>query len=140
MEELKGGREGKIFRSDDRVYRPRGKWSEAVQNLLSYIAENGCHFAPKPLGFDDTGNEIVSFVEGEVFNYPLTGEIAKTEVLVTAAKLLRSYHDVSASFVSEYSAASLQWMLPSRDPVEVICHGDFAPYNVSLIGSKAVGI
>ncbi|PSW08908.1 phosphotransferase, partial [Photobacterium sanctipauli] len=28
MEELQGGREGQIFRSENRVYRPRGKWSE----------------------------------------------------------------------------------------------------------------
>ena len=32
------------------------------------------------------------------------------------------------------------WLLPARTPVEVVCHGDFAPYNVVLDGPRAVGI
>ena len=31
-------------------------------------------------------------------------------------------------------------MLPSREPMEVICHGDYAPYNVVLQGDQTVGI
>lgn len=30
--------------------------------------------------------------------------------------------------------------MPCRSPQEVICHGDFAPYNVVLNGDSAVGI
>ncbi|KHD26845.1 phosphotransferase [Vibrio caribbeanicus] len=140
MEELKGGREGQIFRSDNKIYRPRGVWSETVHRLLSHIAENGFNAAPKPHGFDCNGNEIVSYVVGDVFNYPLKGHIATTEALVSAAKLLRSYHDASRSFLSTYSNESLVWKLPSREPREVICHGDYAPYNVTLVGSETVGV
>lgn len=140
MEALQGGREGLIFRSEDKVYRPRDKWSETVQSLLSYIAENGFDAAPKPYGFDSKNNEILSYVEGDVFNYPLTGRIATIEALTSAAKLLRLYHDASSSFLSKHSTESLEWMLPCREPMEVICHGDYAPYNVSLVGSQTVGI
>lgn len=31
-------------------------------------------------------------------------------------------------------------MLSAVNPIEVMCHGDFAPYNVVLNGSDAVGI
>jgi Ser/Thr protein kinase RdoA (MazF antagonist) len=31
-------------------------------------------------------------------------------------------------------------MLPSREPQEVICHGDFTPYNVALEGNEVVGV
>lgn len=140
MEELQGGREGQIFRSENKIYRPRGKWSASVHCLLSHIAESGFNAAPKPYGFDDKGNEILSYVEGDVFNYPLKGNIATNEALTSAAKLLRLYHDASSSFLSKHSNESLKWMLPSREPIEVICHGDYAPYNVSLIGSETVGI
>ncbi|MEL6117932.1 aminoglycoside phosphotransferase family protein [Photobacterium sp. SP02] len=140
MEELQGGREGQIFRSDNKIYRPRGKWSETVHSLLSHIAENGFNAAPKPYGFDEKNNEILSYVEGDVFNYPLKGNIATTEALTSAAKLLRLYHDASSSFLSKHSNKPMEWMLPGREPAEVICHGDYAPYNVSLIGSETVGI
>ena len=140
MEELQGGREGQVFRSENKIYRPRGKWSETIHSLLSHIAENGFNAAPKPYGFDGDDNEILSYVEGEVFNYPLKGNIATTEALTSAAKLLRLYHDASSSFLSHHSTESLEWMLPSREPMEVICHGDYAPYNVALIGSETVGI
>jgi hypothetical protein len=36
--------------------------------------------------------------------------------------------------------SSHTWLLPTQTPVEVICHGDFAPYNVVLNGRQAVGI
>ena len=31
-------------------------------------------------------------------------------------------------------------MLPTREPAEVVCHGDYAPYNVVLQGNQAVAI
>ncbi len=32
------------------------------------------------------------------------------------------------------------WQLPAREPVEVICHNDYAPHNCVLDGDVAVGI
>ncbi|WP_232306698.1 phosphotransferase [Thermobifida cellulosilytica] len=32
------------------------------------------------------------------------------------------------------------WQFPERAPVEVVCHGDFAPYNCVLRGSEVVGV
>lgn len=37
MEELQGGREGLIFRSEDKVYRPSGFWSVSIHKLLSHL-------------------------------------------------------------------------------------------------------
>jgi thiamine kinase-like enzyme len=31
-------------------------------------------------------------------------------------------------------------MLPAAYPVEVMCHGDFAPYNVTIVNDEAAGI
>lgn len=140
MEILQGGRDNSIFRSENKVYRPRGKWSETVHRLLLHIAAEGFTSAPRPYGFDDNNNEILSYVCGDVVNYPLKGNIATTEALITAAKLLRRYHDASSSFLSKHTFEKLEWMLPRKEPAEVICHGDYAPYNVSLVGSQVVGI
>jgi hypothetical protein len=59
------------------------------------------------------------------------------EALVSAARLLRRYHDATAGFAGRCPSG---WMLPSRSPAEVICHGDFAPYNCVLDGERAVGM
>ena len=32
------------------------------------------------------------------------------------------------------------WQAPVREPVEVICHGDFAPYNCVFDGGRLVGV
>lgn len=32
------------------------------------------------------------------------------------------------------------WRAPVRAPVEVICHGDFAPYNCVFVDDKLVGV
>ena len=31
-------------------------------------------------------------------------------------------------------------MLPARQPVEVVCHGDFAPHNLVLDGNRVIGV
>ena len=32
------------------------------------------------------------------------------------------------------------WQVPTREPVEVICHGDYAPHNCVLEGTRTYGI
>lgn len=140
MQTLEGGRIGQVFREKDKVYRPKGFWSDAVHQLLLHLHEVGFTGAPYPIGFDDQGNEIVSYVKGDVYNYPLVGNIATEQALTSAATLLRCFHDATLSFVNSSQTADLQWMLPSRNVNEVICHGDFAPYNVALIDKQTVAI
>ncbi|MCA9978479.1 MAG: aminoglycoside phosphotransferase family protein [Anaerolineales bacterium] len=138
MEYLTGGRENQIVRSGKLLYRPAGFWSPSVHLLLKHVRRHGFCGVPEPLGFADDGREILTFIDGEVSNYPLSPAAASQEALESAAQLLHAYHEASASFLPD--AASLQWMLPPQEPAEVICHGDFAPYNVVLAGDTAVAI
>lgn len=136
MDYLEGGRENKIARSGNTVHRPSGFWTPSVHALLAHIRQAGFLNAPEPLGFDANGNGIVSFMAGEVSNYPLSENAASEEALVSAAQLLRAYHDATADFATQDHT----WLLPPRQPAEVVCHGDFAPYNVVLRGKTAVSI
>ncbi|WP_019617059.1 aminoglycoside phosphotransferase family protein [Psychromonas ossibalaenae] len=140
MEELQGGREGQIYRSYDKVYRPSGFWSQSIHKLFAHLKSEQFEFAPESLGFDSSGYEILSYVSGEVYNYPLVGAVSTSEALCSAATLLRQYHDATVSFVQSEQCNDLRWLLPAREPQEVICHGDYAPYNVTLNGNKVVGI
>ena len=139
MEYLRGGRVNQIVRSGEVVHRPAGFWSPSVHLLLNHVRNAGFCAVPEPFGFDADGNEVLSFVAGEVSNYPYSEAAISEEALVTAAQLLRDYHVASASFL-DIAPADLVWMLPSQEPAEVICHGDFAPYNVVLDGCRAVAI
>lgn len=129
-----------VHRLEDKVYRPSGYWSYSVHQLLMHLKKEKFDSAPRALGFDTEGNEILSYVTGDVYNYPLVGAIASTEALCSAAELLRDYHDATASFVQSDQFGTLRWLLPNREPREVVCHGDYAPYNVALNGSKVVGV
>ena len=135
---LEGGRTNKIIRTEDCVHRPTGPWTNQVHKFLNHLRKNGFYSAPEPVGFDDKGLEIVSFIKGEVSNYPLSPNASSSKALLSAARLLRKFHDASQSFLADNT--SEQWQLPARDPQEVICHGDFAPYNVVLEGEQAIGI
>jgi Ser/Thr protein kinase RdoA (MazF antagonist) len=103
------------------------------------VRKAGFTGAPEPLGIDELGRERVSYIPGQVSNYPLSAAAASHEALISAAALLRRYHDATASFL-EQPRAHDGWRLPPRAPSEVVCHGDFAPYNVVLAGTQAVGI
>lgn len=140
MEYLQGGRKDQILRVGHCVHRPVGAWTPSVHKFLHHLRKNGFFRVPEPLGFDGAGREIVSFLEGDVSNYPLSANASSTQALLSAASLLRQYHDASQSFLANGLSDHAHWQLSCRNPREVMCHGDFAPYNVVLNGEQAVGI
>ncbi len=138
MEVLQGGRDG-IYKKGDHVIRPVFDCTGSVHGLLNYLRSHGFSYCPQPIDYNDK-QERLSFVEGLTYNYPLIGAIASEKALISAAKMLAHFHDVSAQYVKETELTSHRWMQPSRQPVEVLCHGDFTPYNVALNGEEVVGV
>lgn len=136
---LSGGREGKIVKETDKVVRPGNAWTPYVHDFLTYMHENGFSNIPKPYGITAEGKEMVSFVEGEVYNDSLPDMILSDEVLIDVAKLLRCYHDVGEKYMQKLTGKEV-WMLPKKEPQEVMCHGDFAPYNLTFVDGAVHGI
>lgn len=98
-----------------------------MQRLLAHLAEVGFAGAPKPYGLSADGrDELVEFLPGVVGHDFGAPEVRSDASLVAAARLLRGLHDATAGFVRE---AGDVWQLPTREPAEVICHGDAATYN-----------
>lgn len=126
----------RITRAEDRVHRPAGPWTPTVHRLLAHLHERGFVEAPEPIALGEA-LETVSFLPGQAGEYPWTADVASEAALVTAARLLRNYHDEAATFPR--SDADL-WSQADRAPVQTICHGDFAPYNCVFDGRNAVGI
>ncbi|PDT02815.1 transposase [Rhizobium chutanense] len=139
MELLEGGRTGRIWRDGDTVVRPSGEWTPTAHRFLRHLRSKGFLAAPEPFQITSEGEEIVSYVAGRVcedLGDPLAGS---ERMLVSAAGLLRAFHTASQGFLESDSEAQT-WMLPPQEPREIVCHGDYAPYNVATAGPEAVGI
>lgn len=48
----------------DMVRRTSYAWSPAVLDLLQHVEREGFDGAPRALGFDDQGREVLNFIEG----------------------------------------------------------------------------
>jgi len=131
-EVLKGGNVNHVVRVSNTVRRPTGYWSHRVHELLTHLEKQGFEGAPRFLGIDDSGREILSFIQGEVpgDDYPeLQPYMWSDKALIGAARLLRRYHDSTQGFTP---SADGRWQLDNFEAGEheVICHNDAALYNV----------
>jgi Ser/Thr protein kinase RdoA (MazF antagonist) len=134
---LHGGGTNVVERSGDSVRRPAHEWSEPVGHLLTHVRAVGFTGAPRYRGTDAAGRDVFDYIAGDVGNYPLSGQVRSDQALVSAARLLRAYHDATEGFDL---LMARPWQFPSLEPVEVLCHGDFAPYNCVFRGEEAVAI
>jgi hypothetical protein len=64
-ERLPGGNLGGAVRVGSTVRRPARPWTSSVAALLRHLAERGFDGAPRFLGKDANGREVLTFVEGE---------------------------------------------------------------------------
>lgn len=136
-EKLTGGNMTTVSRVGNTVRREAGFWTPRVHHVLSHLRAHGILEVPAPLGFDEQGREILTFIEGMVGHDPLPVMYRTDEILVTAARLLRRIHDATTGIAKAFPTG---WQAPTREPVEIICHGDFAPYNCVFSGSQLVGV
>lgn len=119
----------RVVRIDDTVRRPVMPWSTAVHELLLRLEHVGFSAAPRFLGLDEHGREVLSyldgvsgndgFVEGVEHGAEVWANVADEDGLRSFAQLLRRFHDATGG----------TW-----------CHGDYTPWNVVWTGRQAVGI
>ena len=126
---LYGGNVTGAVRVGQTVHRATGVWSATVHTLLRHLEASGFTGAPRFIGMDEQGREILTFIEGEVGHYPLPRALWSDEALVAVAHFLRAYHDATLNYISPQNAV-WQFAYPDRRQHEVICHGDVAPYNM----------
>jgi hypothetical protein len=126
---LYGGNVTGAARVGQTVRRVTGRWSTTVHDLLRHLEASGFTGAPRFVGIDEQGREILTFIKGEVGHYPLPRSMWSDESLVAAAHFLRRYHDATVSYIPPADAV-WQFIYPDRQQHEIICHGDVAPYNL----------
>jgi len=129
-EPLDGGNSNPdVVRVGDTVRRAAGRWTPAVHQLLDYLNERS-YPAPRPLGLDDSGREILSFIPGRCVHPDALELIAEEEGLTRVGRLIADYHHAQQGFVPSDDAI---WRDEGRDPsgsTEVLAHNDLAPWNL----------
>ena len=128
---LLGGNTNTVVRVGDTVRRTAGAWTPTVQALLRRLERAGFEAAPRPLGVDDQGREVLSYIEGSAVSYPMPAYVWDDATLADAGRLLRRYHDLTVDF--DPSAARWRPYAVVSGPSEVICHCDWGPYNARLV-------
>lgn len=112
---LTGGRvERGIVRAGDTVRRPMPADSDCVHGLLAHFERCGFVGAPRFLGVDSRGREIVSYIEGVTL--PHNGFRLSSEAVAAGARLVRRVHDLTAG--TAFAAGS-----------EVACHMNLSQPN-----------
>jgi hypothetical protein len=117
---LEGGDVNVVERVGDTVRRPTGPWSAAVHALLKHLEAARFDGAPRFLGIDEQGREVLSYVEGEAALGPAP---SGDEVVAELGRLVRRMHDAQAGFVDPGG-----WFREREGPV--VCFGDYFPPNV----------
>jgi phosphotransferase family enzyme len=132
-EPLAGGMDnaGSVHRVGETVRRPVKSCSEATHALLLHLEQVRFDGAPRYLGTDDQGREVLSYIEGDAALPPYPAWCMTDRVLDEVAHLLRRFHEASASFDA---SGMTGWMTERADPIggPAVCHNDVFPENVSF--------
>ncbi|MCX5425603.1 phosphotransferase enzyme family protein [Streptomyces sp. NBC_00078] len=117
-----------VVRVGDTVRRPAGPWTPAVHALLTHLHEAGFRAAPRPLGIDEQGREVLTFMPGEVIWPDRFALVAPRKQLARVARLVRDLHDAVQDFTPP-SDACWQVLVPAEG-ADIIAHQDLAPWNL----------
>jgi hypothetical protein len=113
------GRMDGIVRIGDTVRRPGQTNTELVARVLRLLETEGVPWAPRFVGMDDEGREILSWISGS------TGTSGDEMDLVVLANIVRRLHDLTTGLVEGF---------------ECVIHDDLQPRNVVVHGRVPVGL
>jgi len=112
---LPGGSVSAVVRVGDTVRRPAA--SPFVRRVLIYLGERGWAGAPRWLGVDERGRDVLSYLDGDVPWQRERQPAMRTDAaLAGIATLVRELHDLTAG--TELAEGG-----------EVVCHNDLSPRN-----------
>jgi len=134
-----------VVRVGDTVRRPHQPQSLTVAGYLDHLERAGFAGAPRFLGRDDQGRDVLTYLDGEVPGDPPEAWAAADAVLASVGELVRDLHEASRGYVPPPDAVwrrnlvklDIQVVDP---PVELVSHLDVTPQNVVFRDGRAVGL
>jgi hypothetical protein len=137
--DLPGGNTVGAVRIGDVVHKRASPWTPTVHALLRHLEDAGFDGAPRALGFDGQGREMLTYLPGEVIGnrVPWPDWAFAGPTLVQVGHWLRRVHDATANFRPPRDE---RWFAggPMR-PGLIVGHQDAAPYNAVVNGERLVG-
>ncbi|GAA3594515.1 phosphotransferase [Nonomuraea rosea] len=136
-----------VVRAGETVRRTAGPNAPLVHALLHHLEAIGFAGAPRFLGFDAAGREVLTFVHGEVAGRPRPAWLADEGRLASVGRLVRAYDDAAASFVPPegvrpaYGPSETPGMPPAPPyPPELVGHMDYTPDNIVFRDGAAAAL
>ena len=114
---LPGGFVTPVVRAGNTVRRAPPEDPEFVNALLGWFERHDWGGAPRFLGTDERGREVLSFIDGHVAWEPVQPPSVTSDASLTRlARLVREFHDLTGG-------------TPLAAGAEVVCHNDLSPKN-----------
>jgi hypothetical protein len=123
----------------DVVHKPASPWTPSVHALLRHLEDARFDGAPRALGIDDQGREMLTYLTGDTVGIqsPWPEWASADSTLVQVGRWLRRLHDATASFGPP---ADERWFIDGAvQPELIVGHQDAAPYNAVMDGDRLVG-
>jgi Ser/Thr protein kinase RdoA (MazF antagonist) len=134
-EEALPGTSSTLARVGDTVRRSTGPWTPAVHAILRHLERVGFDGAPRVLGFDSRGREVLTYVPGDVPD-GAGPDVVTERALSEVGRLLRRYHEAVSGFALPLG---VEWHGGADPgPGDVVCHNDLAPRNTVFRGGIPV--
>jgi Phosphotransferase enzyme family len=126
----------RVKRVGTTVQRPTAFWSPAVHDLLRYLQTIDF---PAPRVIENKGDvEILTWIEGDS-GPEGWAKVVPESGLRRWARFLRRYHDAIVDYLPP---ANSVWSSRTGtcSPGQIMCHGDFGPWNGVWQGDEIVGL
>lgn len=133
-----------VVRIGDTVRRPHQDTSAAVAAYLTHLESVGFGGAPRYLGRDVQGRDVLSYVEGAVAGDPVESWAAADDVLPSVGRLVRALHDASAGWVPEVAVGARAAGRPvppfPEGEQRLVSQRDATPQNTVFRDGQAVAL
>jgi hypothetical protein len=99
-------------RVGDTVRRPAGASRAAIRDLLLHLESVGFDGAPRHLGRDDQGREVLTWIDGDVPLRPYPAWAMTDRALADLGGLVRRLHEATATFPGTTTDWPTEWADP----------------------------
>ncbi len=134
-----------VVRVGATVRRPVGRHSPLVHGALRHLEAVGFRGAPRVLGIDDRGREVLTYLPGEVAGRPWPAWVADEDRTASVARLVRALDDAMEPWGIPFHLLDEPPEPPGAPPRRgppptFVGHRDVTPENVVFRGGRAVSL
>jgi hypothetical protein len=132
------GQPTSTVRVGDTVRRPAAPWTPSVHAVLRHLERAGFSYSPRVVGdgFDESGNEVVTYLEGAITHPRAWG----ADKIWQVGRILRALHEAMADFRPAPESEWRPWSLRDHTSGAVISHCNIGPWHVLARAGDPVGL